>query len=113
MDAASQSALHGGMITVAAELGASEREQRAAAASAAAALELVWGQLHAAPWKWLLILDNADDSAVLAPDGDLTGGTGWVRPSVAGVTVVTSRITDEARWGNHTSRFAGRRTSHL
>ncbi|WP_445520994.1 tetratricopeptide repeat protein [Streptomyces sp. NEAU-174] len=101
VDAATQSALHSGMISVAAELGASEREQRGAAASAAAALELVWGQLHAAPRKWLLILDNADDPAVLAPAGDLTGGTGWVRPSGAGVTVVTSRIIDWARWGNH------------
>lgn len=97
----SGSALAAGMLALAAELCADPRELAWARTSLAATADLVWRLLDAHPRRWLLICDNADDPADLAPVGDLAGGTGWVRPSPAGMVLVTSRVTDASVWGNH------------
>ncbi|MEU5787398.1 tetratricopeptide repeat protein [Micromonospora purpureochromogenes] len=93
-------ALVAGMSAVAREAGA-PAEEVAAAGSDVALAGLVWRWLARVPGRWLLVIDNADDPAVLAPGGtSVAGGTGWVRPAASGTVVVTSRVTDARVWGH-------------
>ncbi|WP_327090738.1 tetratricopeptide repeat protein [Nonomuraea sp. NBC_01738] len=87
------------MKELARRLGASEEEIAAAWAPDATTPDLVWRYLDACDDPWLLVVDEADDPSVLAVDGGAAGdGTGWVRPSRAGLTVVTSRVADPEIW---------------
>jgi len=62
---------------------------------------LLWRFLNARS-RWLLVFDNADDLAALAVYGsDAAGGAGWLRPSGAGLIIVTSREGDRRAWGRH------------
>jgi tetratricopeptide (TPR) repeat protein len=62
--------------------------------------DLVWSRLDATEHPWLLILDNVDEPAVLADPGRSPGdGTGWLRSSPAGLTVVTTRTSSPEVWG--------------
>lgn len=74
VNASDQASLRGGMLAVAADRGARDGELMAARNGLRAAADLVWNYLDRSDLPWLLVLDNADDPAVLR-DG------GWVRTS--------------------------------
>lgn len=102
VDAGDELMLRDGMLTIAAEVGATAAAVDRALGSAAEAIELCWRLLgsFAGP-RWLLVFDGADDVSVLAPAGaSLAGGTGWVRSCRTGLTVVTSRLAVESVWGD-------------
>jgi hypothetical protein len=64
-------------------------------------VDLLWARLRQSRRPWLLVFDNADDVQVLAAAEELiSAGNGWVRPSDAGLVVVTSRNGSEAAWGS-------------
>ncbi|MFJ4849196.1 AAA family ATPase [Streptomyces sp. NPDC088733] len=89
-----------GMREVARSLGADEALIEAAWTGRTSATDLVWRLLDAAEQPWLLIVDNADEPAWLASGAGLIGdGTGWLRSSQAGMTVVTSRTGNPDVWG--------------
>ncbi|WP_405926926.1 tetratricopeptide repeat protein [Streptomyces sp. NBC_00035] len=87
------------MLEVAAELGAPESALDDAREGRGIPSDLVWSYLQASR-KWVLVIDNADAPELLGRDQrPVAEGTGWVRPSISGLTVVTSRRTDEEVWG--------------
>ncbi|MFB1047381.1 tetratricopeptide repeat protein [Streptomyces chrestomyceticus] len=90
--------LAAGMHAVAARLGAGHE-----ALSGGRLADWLWQRLSDLPEHWLLVLDNADDLAVLDGPGRLSSGTGWVRPHGArrGLVMVTTRDPDPIRWGRH------------
>ncbi|WP_164540411.1 tetratricopeptide repeat protein [Streptomyces abyssomicinicus] len=90
-----------GMREVARELGADEEAVEAAWSGRLSATDLVWGELDAAEQPWLLVVDNADEPGWLAAESGVPGdGTGWLRSSRAGMTVVTSRVGNPSVWGH-------------
>ncbi|WP_405615440.1 hypothetical protein [Streptomyces sp. NBC_01508] len=89
------------LFRVARELGADEETIKAAWSGGLSATDLVWRELDAAEHPWLLVLDNADEPAWLAAETGVPGdGTGWLRSSRAGLTVVTSRVGSPGVWGH-------------
>jgi tetratricopeptide (TPR) repeat protein len=116
VSAADTLSLTGGLATVARELGAVQADVEAIGTGKTDAPDRLWRLLQAARRRWLLILDNVDDPAVLArpqPVKIVTGpsstagtgtpadGTGWVRPTRRGLIVVTSRNGASSTWGRH------------
>ncbi|MGE5156004.1 MAG: tetratricopeptide repeat protein [Betaproteobacteria bacterium] len=98
ISAADPGNLLAGMQALAVELGAGRDQIRLGSSP-----DLVAALLAAHPRPWLLVIDNADDPAgVLAlPGGDVTDGTGWIRPvhSGRGMIVVTTSDGSAATWG--------------
>ncbi|MGP3683691.1 tetratricopeptide repeat protein [Streptomyces sp. IBSNAI002] len=90
VNASDTTSLRSGMLAVAADRGASEGELTAARSGLRAAADLVWDHLDRSDRPWLLVIDNADDPAVLR-DG------GWLRTSPRGTVLVTSRQA-AGRW---------------
>ncbi|MFD8980104.1 tetratricopeptide repeat protein [Streptomyces sp. NPDC059564] len=90
VNASDTTSLRSGMLAVAADRGAAEGELAAARSGLRAAADLVWDHLDRSDEPWLLVIDNADDPAVLR-DG------GWLRTSARGTVLVTSRQA-AARW---------------
>ncbi|MFD3343177.1 hypothetical protein ACWHA6_12340 [Streptomyces anthocyanicus] len=89
-----------GMSQVAWELGVAEEDLSRAWAGQSSALDLVWRCLDRAGERWLLVVDAVDDLSVVASEHGLPGdGTGWIRPSRSGLTVVTSRVGNPLLWG--------------
>ncbi|MFD7662612.1 tetratricopeptide repeat protein [Streptomyces sp. NPDC059788] len=89
-----------GMREVARELGAEEELIEAAWSGGLSATDLVWRELDAAERPWLLVVDNSDEPVWLAAESGVPGdGTGWLRSSRAGMTVVTSRVGNPHLWG--------------
>ncbi|MEU6603555.1 tetratricopeptide repeat protein [Streptomyces shenzhenensis] len=84
VNASDQASLRAGMLAVAADRGARDGELMAARNGLRAAADLVWDHLDRSDLPWLLVLDNADDPAVLR-DG------GWLRTSPRGTVLVTTR----------------------
>ncbi|SCD50099.1 AAA family ATPase [Streptomyces sp. OspMP-M43] len=76
--------LRAGMLAVAADRGAGEGELAAARNGLRAAADLVWERLDRSDQPWLLVIDNADDPAILR-EGN------WLRTSPRGITLVTTR----------------------
>lgn len=111
VSAADPSSLAGALATVARDLGGPAADIEVIGMGRPDAPERLWRLLRNARRKWLLIMDNADDPAVLArpasarTSGDSSGspadGAGWVRPSRRGLVVVTSRDGDPSIWGQH------------
>ncbi|MFC4033921.1 tetratricopeptide repeat protein [Streptomyces polygonati] len=115
--AADPLSLAAGLVTVARQLGAEPMDLEAITTGAADGPDRFWELLDKAPSGWLLIFDNADSPEVLAgsrPDAGrstrpaagpvaapVSAGAGWVRQSRRGLTVVTSRDTDQETWGWH------------
>ncbi|MER6027577.1 hypothetical protein [Streptomyces sp. NPDC001851] len=100
LSATTRERLTTGMRQVARELGVSEQQVEAAWSGRSSATDLVWRALDTADEPWLLVVDNADEPAVTAAvDGAAGDGTGWIRTSPAGLTVVTSRVGNPMVWG--------------
>ncbi|MEJ2853094.1 MULTISPECIES: hypothetical protein [unclassified Saccharothrix] len=90
-----------GLKQVAHEIGVPDDQVERAWAGFGSATDLLWRHLDAAPHPWLLVVDNADEPHLLASAGGVPGdGTGWVRPSHRGTTVVTSRVGAREVWGS-------------
>nr|WP_202523666.1 tetratricopeptide repeat protein [Kitasatospora sp. SID7827] len=84
VNASDPASLRAGMLAVAADRGAEDGALTAARNGLRAAADLVWHHLERSDQPWLLVLDDADDPAVLR-DG------GWLRTSPRGVVLVTTR----------------------
>ncbi|WP_251065700.1 tetratricopeptide repeat protein [Streptomyces sp. ISL-44] len=91
VNASDTTSLRSGMLAVAADRGAAEGELMAARSGLRAAADLVWDHLDRSDRPWLLVIDNADDPAVLR-DG------GWLRSSPRGAVLVTSRQASSRWW---------------
>lgn len=89
VNASDRASLRAGMLAVAADRGAGDGELMAARHGHRPAADLVWGYLDRSE-PWLLVLDNADDPAILR-DGS------WLRGSPRGTVLVTTRRA-AARW---------------
>lgn len=111
--AADSLSLAGGLASVARQLGAEPADLEAISTGAADGPDRFWELLDNAPSGWLLIFDNADSPDILrGPRSDAgragarpagaagQNGTGWVRPSRRGLTIVTSRDADQETWGS-------------
>ncbi|MFF7586262.1 AAA family ATPase [Kitasatospora purpeofusca] len=62
--------------------------------------DLLWSRLARLDTPWLLVVDNADDPALLDGPGALSAGTGWIRPATGpGAVLVTTRDSSRATWG--------------
>ncbi|MFF4433102.1 tetratricopeptide repeat protein [Streptomyces sp. NPDC001513] len=91
VNASDQTSLRAGMLAVAADRGAHEGELMAARNGLRAAADLVWDRLDQSAQPWLLVLDNADDPAILR-DG------AWLRTSPRGTVLVTTRQAATYWW---------------
>ncbi|MFJ8996713.1 tetratricopeptide repeat protein, partial [Streptomyces sp. NPDC102279] len=98
VDGQRSASLEAGMRAVARHAGASEEELRNGDTA-----DVVWAYLERLRERWLLVVDNADDVALLDGPGHLSAGTGWVRPLASGrgngAVLVTSRDSTVAVWG--------------
>ena len=65
VNAADRAGLRAGMLAVAADRGAESGALLAARNGLRPAADLVWERLDRSPEPWLLVLDNADDPAIL------------------------------------------------
>jgi len=117
VSAADMVSLGGGFETIARSLGATQADLDAVSSASADGPDRLWSLLEQSRPRWLLIIDNADEPAILgAPAGRQHGaghgqvghgggrvgdGTAWVRPTMRGMVVVTSRDTDTGTWGRH------------
>ena len=87
------------LLGLARKLGAPDGEVAEALAGRVNPSDVLWPCLEAAP-GWVLVLDNADDPAVLAVAGRRAGdAAGWLRPTLAGLVLVTTRSGDARAWG--------------
>ncbi|MGH3711110.1 MAG: NB-ARC domain-containing protein [Pseudonocardiaceae bacterium] len=93
------------MREIAREIGVPEEQVEEAWSGRGSAPDLLWRHLDAAVTPWLLVIDEADEPGLLAAAGGEPGdGAGWVRPSVAGVTVITTRVGSPEVWGSQAER---------
>ncbi|WP_342741221.1 NB-ARC domain-containing protein [Amycolatopsis xylanica] len=93
------------MRQVAREIGIPAGDIEQAWSGRSSAMDMLWRHLDSAQQPWLLIVDNADVPEVLASPGRIAGdGTGWVRPSRSGTTILTSRVGTPATWGSQAER---------
>ncbi|MEV8437160.1 tetratricopeptide repeat protein [Actinosynnema sp. NPDC051121] len=102
VDASSATNVTEGLREVALRAGADDRAVRNAWTGASSAPEVLWRALDARVRPWLLVLDNADDPRVLAPDGSrVAAGRGWLRtPKSTGTILITSRDGRRSEWGD-------------
>ncbi|HEV2374139.1 MAG TPA: tetratricopeptide repeat protein [Streptosporangiaceae bacterium] len=101
-DAAS---LAGGMLEILAQLGAPESVTQLVQEGAPTAPDRAWEHItgsRATGKRWLLIFDDADNPAVLAAPGkdSPADGTGWLRPGLPGMVIVTTRRREPRTWGH-------------
>ncbi|MFB7323619.1 tetratricopeptide repeat protein [Streptomyces sp. NPDC056190] len=96
VDARQETTLEAGLRSVARQAGASEDELRSGDTA-----DVLWSCLARYERPWLLVVDNADDPALLDGPGRLSEGTGWIRPSAAsrGSVLVTTRDSSRQTWG--------------
>jgi tetratricopeptide (TPR) repeat protein len=87
------------MVEAATTLGLPRERVGAAQEAGGSLVDLVWAHLEATP-GWVVVVDNLDQPAALSGDGEPVGDyRGWIRPSRAGLVVVSSRDQDPATWG--------------
>nr|WP_307841579.1 tetratricopeptide repeat protein [Streptomyces endocoffeicus] len=91
VNASERLSLRAGMLAVAADRGAGPGELAAAHSGQRASADLVWHHLDRSPEPWLLVIDNADDPAILAEGG-------WLRASPRGTVLVTTRYATSHVW---------------
>lgn len=61
--------------------------------------DTVWQQL-ARTRKWLMVIDNADETSKIGPEPEkIRNYRGWIRPEGGGLLLVTSRDTSTDTWG--------------
>ena len=97
VSAADSRQLQAGMTALASRVGVTDEQVRHGEAA-----DLLWQRLAARADNWLLVIDNADDPAVLAAgSAPVKDGSGWLRPldTGRGLVVVTSRDGRKATWG--------------
>ncbi|WP_405547803.1 FxSxx-COOH system tetratricopeptide repeat protein [Streptomyces phaeochromogenes] len=96
IDARQDATLEAGLRAVARHAGASEEQLRAGDVA-----DVLWAHLSQLPSSWLLVVDNADDPALLDGPGRFGDGTGWVRPhaGLQGGILITSRDSSDTTWG--------------
>ncbi|WP_175647244.1 tetratricopeptide repeat protein [Streptomyces cyaneochromogenes] len=101
VSATEQRSLLGSLLQLALTLGAPATQVEEARAGVRNAADVLWERLEAER-GWLLVFDNADDTATLAlGDAPARDGSGWLRATYAGLIVVTSRVKDQRDWGRH------------
>jgi tetratricopeptide (TPR) repeat protein len=101
ISAADQDSLTSQFLQLAGLLGAVPGEVDEALAGRRSPADLLWHVLESHS-GWLIVIDNADDPAVLALDQHPAGdGSAWIRPSYAGLMLLTSRTGDPITWGRH------------
>ncbi|MER7079214.1 Tetratricopeptide repeat-containing protein [Saccharopolyspora kobensis] len=98
VDASSERSLHDGLREVALRAGASPQEVHEAWEGRGHAPDLLWRQLAQVEFRWLLVLDNADDVRVLGAGRPIAERTGWLRASTGSV-LITSRDGNPQSWG--------------
>jgi tetratricopeptide (TPR) repeat protein len=100
--ASDEAQLNDGMRALADNLGADRDRMRDAwSGEGGHAPDLVWELLALRTGPWLLVIDNADDVRLLAVDGRVSAGVGWVRPPPEqGRVLITSRIHEASVWGS-------------
>jgi hypothetical protein len=115
LSGSSRSTIGASRVGVGQQLGASEPDLRAIAEQAPDGPDRLWRMLERAPRRWLLVIDKADDSELLAApaipaaEGEravipkTSEGTGWVRAGGRGLVLVTSRQRQPSRWGTAAS----------
>ncbi|MET9413030.1 tetratricopeptide repeat protein [Streptomyces klenkii] len=91
VNASDETSFRSGMLAVAHDRGAGQREVDAAREGRRPAADLVWHYLDHSPEPWLLVLDNADDPGVFR-EGI------WLRRSSRGTVLITSRHGDAPAW---------------
>ncbi|MDT0546708.1 tetratricopeptide repeat protein [Streptomyces lonegramiae] len=91
VNASERLSLRAGMLAVAADRGAGPGELAAAHSGQRAAADLVWHHLDHSAEPWLLVIDNADDPAILQEGA-------WLRPSPRGTVLVTTRYATSRAW---------------
>ena len=98
ISASNEERLSGGLVSMARDLDVSSAEQEAIRSHAAADLggimDRVWRLLERETSRWLLVVDGADNPALLGPPD----GTGWVRNATHGLVLITTRNGDEGCW---------------
>ena len=93
------------LLGLARKLGAPDGEVAEALAGRVNPSDVLSARLEAAPgWVLVLVLvlvlDNADDVALLSSAGAARDeAAGWLRPTRAGLVLVTARLTDPQAWG--------------
>jgi tetratricopeptide (TPR) repeat protein len=92
------------MLSVLGQLGAPESVMSPIREGELAAADHAWEFIknsRLAGRKWLLVFDDADDPAALAVGrGSPADGSGWLRPDVGGMVIVTTRNRDQRVWGH-------------
>ncbi|WP_420033312.1 tetratricopeptide repeat protein [Streptomyces sp. cg28] len=91
VNASDSASLRAGMLAVAADRGATDGELTGARSGIRPAADLVWHYLDHSDRPWVLVMDNADNPAILR-DG------GWLRTSPKGTVVVTTRQAAAHWW---------------
>ncbi|MGW1000189.1 tetratricopeptide repeat protein [Streptomyces sp. NPDC002520] len=91
VNACDSSSFRSGMLAVAHDRGATQREVDAAREGRRADADLVWHYLDRSPEPWFLVLDNADDPSLFRHGA-------WLRSSRRGVVLVTTRHRDAPEW---------------
>ncbi|WP_405992294.1 tetratricopeptide repeat protein [Streptomyces sp. NBC_00986] len=97
IDARQSTTLEAGLRAVARQAGAPDEQLRAGDAA-----DVLWRYLARYERPWLLVVDNADEPALLDGAGKLSEGTGWIRlpTNGAGSVLVTTRDSTPHTWGS-------------
>lgn len=101
VSAAEYTDLQTGMRLLARRLGATSQELEQEWADHAP--DVLWRRLSAYHGRWLLVVDNADDPRILAPqDEPVAHQRGWIRPPATrqGAVILTSRDSTATTWGS-------------
>jgi tetratricopeptide (TPR) repeat protein len=88
--------LEAGLRAVARQAGVRHGEMRSEDAA-----DVLWSRLDQMTHRWVMVVDNVDDPALLDGPGRLSAGTGWVRPHSCpgGLVLITAREGTSRLWG--------------
>jgi tetratricopeptide (TPR) repeat protein len=97
-------ALTARLVAAARTLGLAADQIGAAQQAGRSLIDLVWGHLETTP-GWVLVFDDLDQAALSGAAEAVAEYGGWVRPSRAGVVLVSSRDRDPTHWGSAAELF--------